>query len=147
MIEITAMCEEHVSQVAEIEMLCFSDPWSEKSISSELTNDLSCWLVAVDGDNVVGYVGSQTVIGESDMMNIAVRQEYRRKGIAQELISELIRGLMKRGSHCLSLEVRESNAAAISLYERNGFAAVGKRPRYYYNPREDALIMRKEWTV
>ena len=80
----------HVTQIAALEKICFSDPWSENSISSELTNPLSCWLVALDGDRVAGYVGSQTVLDESDMMNIAVSSQYRRMGIAQKLVERLV---------------------------------------------------------
>ena len=69
MMMITEMGERHVTQVAELEKLCFHDPWSEKSIAGELNNLLSLWVVAVEDDRVVGYVGSQTVCGESDMMN------------------------------------------------------------------------------
>ena len=79
----------HVSQIAELEKLCFSDPWSEKSIETELTCRLSLWFVALEGERVVGYVGSQTVIDESDMMNIVVHPDFRRKGIAEALIATL----------------------------------------------------------
>ena len=137
----------HVSQVAQLEKLCFSAPWSENSISSELTNPLSCWLVALDGDRVAGYVGSQTVLDESDMMNIAVDPQYRRQGIAQALVEELVKCLARKGSRCLTLEVRASNAGAIALYGKLGFIQVGLRKNYYRNPREDAMILRKEWTV
>lgn len=137
----------HVSQVAQLEKLCFSAPWSENSISSELTNPLSCWLVALDGDRVAGYVGSQTVLDESDMMNIAVDPQYRRQGIAQALVEELVKCLARKGSRCLTLEVRASNAGAIALYGKLGFVQVGLRKNYYRNPREDAMILRKEWTV
>ena len=137
----------HVSQVAQLEKLCFSAPWSENSISSEMTNPLSCWLVALDGDRVAGYVGSQTVLDESDMMNIAVDPQYRRQGIAQALVEELVKCLARKGSRCLTLEVRASNAGAIALYGKLGFVQVGLRKNYYRNPREDAMILRKEWTV
>ena len=98
-----------------------------------------------DGDKVVGYVGSQTVIDESDMMNIAVHPECRRCGIAEKLIDALVNALGEKGSRGLSLEVRASNAPAIALYQKMGFSQVGRRPNYYRNPREDALILRKEW--
>lgn len=136
---------EHVEQVAKLEAECFSCPWSERSISSEIKNPLSYWLVAVDADTIAGYVGSQSVLGEADMMNIAVSPAYRRKGIAKSLVENLILGLQDRGVHCLTLEVRASNAAAISLYDRLGFVQVGRRPNYYSAPKEDALILRKEW--
>ena len=141
------MEQQHVAQVAELERLCFSDPWSEKSVAEELTNPLSAWLVWVEDDQVLGYVGSQTVLGETDMMNIAVSPECRRKGIGEALIAALIQQLKARESRCLSLEVRGSNAAAIALYEKLGFHQVGRRPNYYRNPREDALILRKEWQL
>ena len=141
------MEQAHVSQVAQLEKLCFSDPWSEKSVASELTNPLSCWLVALEGNRVAGYVGSQTVLDESDMMNIAVHPECRRQGVARRLIEELIAQLTLRGSHCLTLEVRASNAPAITLYEGLGFVQVGLRKNYYRNPKEDALILRKEWEL
>ncbi len=142
---ITTMGQEHVSQVAELEKQCFSDPWSEKSVASELENPLSLWLVALEGDTVAGYVGSQTVMGETDMMNVAVSPAYRRRGIARELIQALLRELARQGSHRLTLEVRASNVPARALYESLGFAQVGRRPNYYRNPKEDALILGKEW--
>lgn len=145
--KIIKMEECHVKHVAELETLCFSDPWSEKSVASELENDLALWLVAVDSDRVAGYVGSQTVMDETDMMNIAVHPDYRRKGIAEELVRALVRDLQRHGSRCLTLEVRASNAPARKLYEKMGFSQIGKRPNYYRNPREDALILRKEWEL
>lgn len=141
---ISNMNESHVRQIAELEKLCFHDPWSENSIASELGNRLSVWLVALDEEKVVGYVGSQTVIDETDMMNIAVHPDYRNRGVATELIMELTQQLKKRGSRGLMLEVRESNSAAISLYKKHGFVQVGCRRNYYRNPRENALILRKE---
>ena len=144
---ITKMLQCHVPQIAELEKLCFNDPWSENSIASELDNRLSCWLVAIADDKVVGYVGSQTVLGETDMMNIAIHPGYRKQGIATELISALIEALNERGSHSLMLEVRASNEPAKSLYLKMGFDVVGVRKNYYRNPREDALILRKEWNL
>ena len=144
---IEPMTAAHVSQVAALEKICFSDPWSEKSVASELQNDLSLWLVALDGDTVAGYVGSQTVLGETDMMNVAVHPDYRRRGIAEALVTALVVELKNRGSHCLTLEVRSSNAPARALYEKLGFAHIGTRKNYYRNPKEDALILRKEWEI
>lgn len=139
------LTHEYVEQIARLEAECFSCPWSERSISSEITNPLSCWIVAVDGDTVAGYVGSQSVMGEADMMNIAVSIPYRRKGIAKSLVEMLIAELMERKVHCLTLEVRASNNAAVSLYKQLGFIQIGRRPNYYSAPKEDALILRKEW--
>lgn len=147
MIRLTTMTADHVSQVAALEKICFCDPWSENSVSSELKNPLSLWLVALDGETVAGYVGSQSVEGEADMMNVAVHPEHRRRGIARMLINSLTDALAKQGVHSLALEVRASNAPAIALYEQLGFSQVGRRPNYYRNPKEDALILRKEWSL
>ena len=110
---------------------------------SELENPLAYWLTALDGDRVAGYVGSQSVLGESDMMNVAVAPEYRRQGIAQGLVTALSAELKKRGSQSLALEVRVSNVPAITLYEKLGFSQAGCRKNYYRSPKEDALILKK----
>ena len=144
---IIKMTSEHVSQIAHLETLCFHDPWSEKSIASELENALSLWLVAVEGDDVIGYVGSQTVLGWSDMMNVAVHPDHRRKGVGEALVVALEEALKAQESTCLTLEVRASNDPARTLYEKLGFVEVGRRKNYYRNPKEDALIMRKEWVL
>ena len=133
-----------VSAIAELEKVCFSDPWSENSIASEVENPLSYWLVAEVDGVVAGYVGSQTVLDASDMMNLAVSPDYRRQGIGQALVKALVEHLQQNKVIALLLEVRVSNTPAIALYESLGFEQVGRRPRYYHNPREDALILRKE---
>ena len=145
--EIIKMDESHIAQIAALEKLCFSDPWSENSIAGELASRLSCWLVAVENGELLGYIGSQSVLGESDMMNVAVHPDHRRKGIAEALIRALSQALQLSGNRCLTLEVRASNMPAITLYEKLGFTTVGRRPGYYRHPKEDALIMRKEWEV
>lgn len=144
MITIHPLSKVHISQLAEIEQLCFSDPWSPNAFEYELTNPLSVWLVALDGELVVGYVGSQTVLDESDIMNVATRPEYRRNGISTHLITALISVLKEKKVRSLSLEVRKSNEPAILLYTKLGFLQVGLRPNYYRHPKEDAIIMRKE---
>lgn len=145
--EYVLMNESHVEAVAQIEKLCFSDPWSVNSIGSELKNPLSLWLVAQQDGKVAGYVGSQTVLGEADMMNLAIHPDFRRQGVAEQLVFRLIEQLRQQGSHILMLEVRVSNLPAIALYEKLGFVQVGRRPNYYTKPKEDALILRKEWSV
>ena len=145
MIQILPMTYDHVSQVAQLEKLCFSSPWSENSVASELNNPLAFWLVAMEGDTLAGYVGSQSVMGEADMMNVAVHPDFRRRGIARHLVEALVAGLKERDCHSLTLEVRASNAPAIALYEALGFLEVGRRRNYYRAPKEDALILRKEW--
>ena len=147
MMQICEMNARHVTRIAALERECFSDPWSEKSVASELENQLALWLVAVEGEIVVGYVGSQTVMDETDMMNVAVHPDSRRRGIAEMLVTALVEALKQLGSRCLTLEVRASNEPAKSLYEKLGFSQVGLRKNYYRNPREDALILRKEWDL
>ena len=146
-IKIVPMGKCHVEKIAELEKLCFSSPWSANSIASELENPLSLWLVATDGTQLLGYIGSQSVLNEADMMNVAVSPQYRRRGIAAALVTELVTRLHDEGNYCLTLEVRASNAPAIALYEKLGFFQVGCRKNYYRNPKEDALILRKEWEV
>ena len=144
---IVTMKQCHVSAVAALEKLCFSDPWSENSVASELNNKLALWLVAEEAGTVAGYIGSQTCGDESDVMNVAVHPDFRRRGIAEALVNALVEQLNAAGSHCLTLEVRASNAPAISLYEKLGFSEIGRRKNYYRNPKEDALILRKEWGI
>ena len=144
MMEIIPMNESHVAAVAALEKANFSEPWSENSVRGELSNELALWLVAVENDTVLGYVGSQSVLEEADMMNIAVEESCRRRGVARALVEELVRQLP---AHCLTLEVRASNAPAIGLYESMGFTQIGLRKNYYRKPREDALILRKEWEI
>ena len=144
--EIVKMNEDHVASVAAIEKECFGvDAWSEKSVASELTNQLSLWLVVVDGDRVAGYVGSQTVCDETDMMNVAVTADYRRQGLGEKLVLALVEELKAINSKCLTLEVRDSNTPARTLYEKLGFQQIGLRKNYYRNPKEDAYILRKEF--
>ena len=145
--EYVLMKKEHIAQIAQLEKLCFSLPWSENAITGELTNPLSLWVVALDGNCVAGYIGSQSVMGEADMMNLAVLPDYRRQGIGEKLVISLVERLLENAVTSLTLEVRASNAGAIALYEKLGFQQVGRRPNYYKNPKEDALILRKEWEV
>ena len=145
---ITKMTDAHVAQVAQLERLCFgSAAWSENSVRSELNNPLAFWLVAEEDGRVAGYIGSQTVMDASDMMNVAVHPDFRKRGIATALILALVEELGKLESRCLTLEVRASNENAIRLYRELAFQEVGRRKNYYHNPKEDALILRKEWEI
>lgn len=133
-----------VAQISALERETFSLPWDEASIRAELDNPLSLWLVAVDGGTVLGYVGSQTCFDDTDILNVAVRPDCRRRGIAEALMRELETRLSGRGSSRITLEVRASNDPAIRLYEKLGYARVGLRKSYYEKPREDALILQKQ---
>lgn len=141
---IVPMSSVHVPQIAQLERECFSDPWSQASIGAELENPLSFWLVDEEDGAVTGYVGSQSVPPESDLMNLAVAPAYRRQGRAAALMKALMRALAGQGMESLTLEVRVSNLPARTLYAALGFAEVGRRPNYYVKPVEDALILRKE---
>ena len=116
-------------------------PWTADMIRSELNNPSCLYLAAVDGDTLVGYIGVQTVLDEGYINNVAVHPEYRRRGIAAALISLLAEQAQAIGLAFMTLEVRESNAPAIALYEKLGFTTVGRRKNYYEKPREDAILM------
>lgn len=139
---IRPMTAADVPSVAALEKLCFSDPWSVSSIASELDNPLSLWLVWEEGGTAAAYLGVQRVPPQADVMNVAVSPALRRRGIARALFAELERRLPEIDE--LFLEVRASNSGAIALYRTLGFEQVGRRPNYYLDPREDALILRKE---
>ena len=137
MIEIQEMTAADVADIAALERLCFSAPWSENSIAEELETGFSLWLVARLDGAFAGYVGAQLV-------PLAVVPELRRRGTAQALLQALQERLAARGIGSLTLEVRASNLPAQRLYTAAGFACIGRRPNYYLAPREDALILRKE---
>ncbi|MDY4230845.1 MAG: ribosomal protein S18-alanine N-acetyltransferase [Candidatus Faecousia sp.] len=139
---IRPMTAADVPSVAALEKLCFSDPWSVSSIASELDNPLSLWLVWEEDGTAAAYLGVQRVPPQADVMNVAVSPALRRRGIARALFAELERRLPEIDE--LFLEVRASNSGAIALYRTLGFEQVGRRPNYYLDPREDALILRKE---
>lgn len=141
------MKPEHIPAVACLEQENFSLPWSENVLRSELSNPLSLWLVALNENEVIGYVGAQIVPDEADMMNLAVDDAHRRMGVGKALVEELVIRLQKRLVGSLTLEVRVSNLPAIKLYECLGFQTVGRRPGYYQKPKEDAFILRKEWQL
>lgn len=143
-LEIAFMTADHAAAAAELEKVCFQDPWSERMLLDELENPLSLWLAALDGGTLAGYIGSQSVQGEADVMNLAVSPAYRRRGVGRALLRELAGALRSKGVAALLLEVRPSNEAAVSLYRSEGFVQVGRRKNYYFHPREDALILRKE---
>ena len=141
---IVPMKPSHVPQIAALEKLCFSDPWSGASVAAECENPLSLWLVAELDGKVAGYIGSQSVPPEADVLNLAVAPDCRRQGLGRKLLCTLTELLHSRGIETLSLEVRPTNQAALALYSDLGFVQVGRRPKYYVNPTEDALILRKE---
>lgn len=135
------MTMEYVPQVAALEKVCFSTPWSESSIGGELQNQWAIWLVALEGDALAGYLGVQYGPDGADIMTIATAPAFRGRGVGRTLIAEMAARLKTMGLQWLTLEVRPSNTAALGLYEAMGFQQVGRRPRYYRDPVEDAILM------
>ncbi len=146
-VRIVPMTADHLDEVAELERICFSAPWSRNMLAEELNNALSAMLVALDDSGrVVGYAGVQVILDEGYITNVAVRPECRRQGIAGKLLDVFLNFAEGNRLAFLTLEVRASNEAAIILYGRHGFRGVGRRRNYYEHPREDAIIMTREFT-
>lgn len=141
--QIVKMQARHIEEIAEIEKLSFSKPWSFEALAEELSNPLAVFLVAVIDGKTVGYAGMHHIIDEGYITNIAVHPDYRRRGIATALINELDNYARKKGLALLTLEVRCSNTVAIDIYRRAGFDEAGIRKGFYDEPKEDALIMTK----
>jgi len=145
-VRIVPMNGDHLDQVAELERVCFSTPWSRNMLAEELDNALSAFLVALDDqDHVAGYAGIQVVLDEGCITNVAVRPDCRRQGIAGKLLQVFLDFAQANHLAFLTLEVRASNYDAIALYGSRGFRSVGRRKNYYEHPREDAIIMTKEF--
>ena len=146
-VRIVPMNGDHLDEVAELERICFSTPWSRNMLAEELDNLLSAFLVALDdNDRVVGYAGVQVILDEGYITNIAVRPECRQQGIAGKLLKVFMDFAEANKLAFLTLEVRASNHTAIMLYGSRGFRSVGRRKNYYEHPREDAIIMTREFT-
>ena len=144
--DIIPMTSAHLDQVAEIEQICFSDPWSRRMLSEHLENECAATLVAMGEDGtIMGYAGLLVVLDEGYITNVAVRPEYRRQGIAGELLAVFRRFAESNNMAFLTLEVRDSNASARALYTKHGFSEVGVRKNYYDHPKEDAIIMTLEF--
>ncbi len=140
-IEIRELQDGDIAALAEIESKAFSMPWSKSDFENLLNHDYCFYLVALADGRIAGCCGYTESFGEADIDNVVVAEEYRGRGIAQQLLGELIRRGEEDGVHAFTLEVRVSNAPAIHIYEKLGFVAEGIRPRFYEKPTEDALIM------
>lgn len=135
----------HIKEIAQIERSCFSAPWSKGALEEELYNPQASFIVAQRADGaVLGYAGLHVAADEGYIDNIAVREDYRRQGIADDLLSVFVR-FGRANLAFLTLEVRPSNEAAIQLYYKHGFTQVGRRKDYYQQPKEDAIIMTLEF--
>ena len=146
-VRIVPMTAEHLNEVAALELACFSRPWSRQMLAEELDNQCAAFLVALEPetDKVIGYAGLLVAADEGYITNVAVFPPYRRRGAAGKLLDVFLR--FARANHLafLTLEVRPSNAAAIALYTRFGFREAGRRRNYYDLPREDALILTRDF--
>lgn len=139
--EIVPMDRSHLESIAALERQCFSAPWSVSMLEEELFNPQASFLVAEGEDGqVLGYAGLQVVLDEGYIANIAVAPQWRRQGLAGELLEVYCRFAQAHLAF-LTLEVRASNEAAIALYVKHGFVQAGFRKNYYQDPKEDALIM------
>ena len=144
LITIRKMQEKDTVYVSEIEQENFSQPWTQAAFLKAMEDNNYIYLVALDGEKVVGYAGCVIACDECDITNIAVRIDYRRMGIANELLKQIIQLVSRDNVQRVFLEVRKSNIAAQNLYVGVGFEAVGVRKQFYSIPTEDAIIMKYE---
>lgn len=133
-----------ISKLAELENLCFDDPWSENMLLEDLKNDNTLYIGAfIDDSILVGYIGIWEIGDTGEITNVAVHPNYRKMGMASMLLEKLIEYCCNDGFRYINLEVRESNLPAINLYTKFGFEKVGLRKNYYKNPTENAVLMTK----
>ena len=141
---IVPMEERHLDDLARLERLCFSRPWSRQALKEELTNPAACFLVGEEAGEVLGYAGMHCAAGECYVDNVAVFPEARRQGVGRKLMEALLQAAAAWGGEFLSLEVRPSNLEALALYRGLGFREVGRRRRFYDDPVEDGLLLTKD---
>lgn len=137
------MTKEHIDAVLDIERRSFTHPWTKSSFESAIDNDSAYFFVACDGEKVVGYIGLETVLDEGSLTMLCVDSEYRKQGIAQKLMNALFDTAVSLKLAFVTLEVRESNIPARSLYAKLGFETVAVRKAYYSKPVENAVLMTK----
>ena len=140
-ISVDLMKEEDIDSVLEISSLSFSIPWSKDSYIQELTNPIARYLVAKIDNKVVGFIGTWIVLEESHITNIAIHPNNRKQGIGSSLLEEFLKYCKNKGCIAFTLEVRNSNKAARTLYEKYNFKQEGIRKGYYEDTKEDAIIM------
>ena len=143
-IELSASCADDVDGISRIEDESFSDPWSRESIANLIAQDAALCLTAKKKDgSVAGYAFMYVVGDESELLNIAVAPDARRRGIARTMMREALSGAEALGAVVTYLEVRASNGSAAALYSSLGFERIGARKNYYRYPTEDAVLMAK----
>ena len=142
-VNIVPMNTDHLDELERLERICFSRPWSRKMLAEELENACAAFLVAEEPETkrVLGYAGVLVMADEGYITNVAVFPEYRRQGIAAQIIKVFCDFAVGNHLAFLTLEVRPTNTAAIELYRSFGFEEVGRRKNYYDLPKEDALIL------
>ena len=143
-VNIIPTTEEHLDRIAEIEALCFSTPWSRKSFADSMANEQVISLFTATLNNeIVGYICLFHLFEEGELLNIAVCPNYRKRGIAQQLINKMFELFKQKDITRITLEVRESNNNAKNLYLKNGFKPIGIRKNYYTSPLENGIVMEK----
>lgn len=143
---IKPMQAEDVKGISDIEKACFSHPWTKENLTEELCNPTARFFVAVKDGTAIGYIGANNIADEVYITNIAVLPKNREQGIGALLLQILTTFSEKEKANFITLEVRESNAPAVALYEKYGFQPVGKRKNFYRDPQEDAVIYTKYFT-
>lgn len=141
--EIIKLSAEHTAQVHRVLSDAFSSPWSEDTVRALLQSSKAVCFGAFDGTELVGYAALEWVLDEGSLTDIAVLRTHRGRGIGRMLMNELLKAAREQMLRFVTLEVRETNTPAINLYASFGFEQVGKRPRYYSDPVEDALLLTK----
>ena len=137
---IREITESDITEIADLEKECFSEPWSENSLRDELTNETARFYVLRDNENLLGYIGANNICNEVYITNVAVSGNCRGKGYGKTLVNHLIKQSETERAFFITLEVRKSNENAIRLYEKCGFKLIGERKKFYSKPQEDALI-------
>ncbi|HPF18071.1 MAG: ribosomal protein S18-alanine N-acetyltransferase [Eubacteriales bacterium] len=133
---------EDAAAISELEILCFSSPWSKEAFTKELAENPAAWyLVGEIEGRIVASAGLWLIVDQGHIINVAVHPDFRRQGIGKALIAEMLRRTEPEGVVSYTLEVRTSNRAAIALYLEFGFCPAGIRKNYYENPAEDALLL------
>ena len=141
---VVSMEKEHIKEIARLEKICFSSPWSENAILESFQRGTK-FFVCVKGKKVLGYAGISCILDEGYITNVAVFPEYRKQGVAKSLLNRVFSHCKDEGLSFVSLEVRESNTPAINLYTKLGFKEEGRRKNFYSYPKEDALILTKRF--
>lgn len=141
---IRRMCVEDLKQVTAIEQEIFSQPWTEEGFAAAIDRVENLYLVAEEGEEILGYCGIYITYEAGEIPNVAVKPEHQNQGIAGELLQQLIRQAEGRGVNSITLEVRVGNEPARHLYQKSGFEDAGIRKDFYQQPREDAMVMVRE---